>query len=103
MSPRGPAPAAALHVLAATGGRAQARAEAGDRLLLTVEEAADRLGIGRSFMYELLGRGLVGSIHVGRLRRVPLQALTDYVEALRRQAPTPDPAADAAWYDDESP
>ena len=64
-----------------------------DRLLLTVEEAADRLGIGRSFMFELIRQGQVASIRVGRLRRVPLEALTEYVAALRLQARPPDPAA----------
>lgn len=50
------------------------------RLLLTVEEAAQRLAIGRSLMYELLTSGRITSIHVGRLRRVPCGALSDFVE-----------------------
>lgn len=66
---------------------------ADDRLLLTVEEAADRLGIGRSFMFELIRQGQVTSIRVGRLRRVPLEALTEYVAAMRRRAQPPDPVA----------
>ena len=66
---------------------------ADSRLLLTVEEAADRLGIGRSLMYELIGNREIASIRVGRLRRVPLESLTDYVAALRHQARQPDPAA----------
>jgi len=52
------------------------------RMLLTVVEAARRLGIGRSLMYELL-EARVRSIHVGRLRRVPVEALADFV---RRQS-----------------
>lgn len=64
-----------------------------DRLLLTVEEAADRLGVGRSLMYELIGEGQVASIRVGRLRRVPLEALTEYVAAMRQKARPPEPAA----------
>jgi hypothetical protein len=31
-------------------------------------------------MYELLDQGSVASIHVGRLRRIPVAALHDYVE-----------------------
>ena len=50
------------------------------RLLLTVEEAAQRLAIGRSLMYELLASGRITSIRVGRLRRVPCGALTDFVD-----------------------
>lgn len=93
MSTRRPDQAAAQRVVAPSGGPGPARAELDDRLLLTVEEAADRLGIGRSLMYQLLGRGHVGSVHVGRLRRVPLDALTNYVDALRCQATKPDAPA----------
>jgi excisionase family DNA binding protein len=50
-------------------------------ILLTVDEAADRLRIGRSKMYELLAEGHIASIHVGRLRRIEPQALLDYVQS----------------------
>lgn len=62
-----------------------------DRLLLTVVDAARRLEISRSLLYELLATGELESIHVGRLRRVPAEALTAYVERQRSQPP--DPAA----------
>ena len=62
-----------------------------DRMLLSVEEAADRLGIGRTTMWALLRRGEVASVHVGRLRRIEPAALAAYI-ASRRQ-PNPDPAA----------
>ncbi len=52
------------------------------RLLLDVEEAADRLGIKRTLFYELVRRGEVASVKVGRLRRVPVQALDAYVQRL---------------------
>ena len=52
-------------------------------LLLTVTEAAKRLGIGRSLLYELLTEGKIESIHVGRLRRIPPQALAAYIEGQR--------------------
>jgi excisionase family DNA binding protein len=103
MSARRPVPAATLHLLAPTTRRGSGRAEArdvidltvrtDDRLLLTVEDAADRLGIGRSLMYELISGGQVASIRVGRLRRVPQESLTDYVRAMRSKARPPDPAA----------
>ncbi|WP_460811112.1 excisionase family DNA-binding protein [Microlunatus endophyticus] len=63
------------------------------RLLLRVEEAADRLGIGRSLMYRLVLSGEVESIHVGRLRRVPAECLEDAVERLRREQRTHDEVA----------
>lgn len=103
MSARRPVHAATLHLLTPTNARGHGRAEprdvidltvrADERLLLTVEEAADRLGIGRSLMYELIGCGQVASIRVGRLRRVPQEALTEYVRAMRDAVRRPDPAA----------
>ena len=59
--------------------------ESDDRLLLTVAEAAHRLGIGRTLMYELLGCGEVDSVHVGRLHKVPADALTVYVDRQRNR------------------
>jgi excisionase family DNA binding protein len=50
-----------------------------DRMLLTVEEAAERLGIGRSTMYTLITSGEIDSIHVGRLRRLEPAALARYI------------------------
>lgn len=52
-------------------------------LLLTVEEAARELGIGRSRMFELIGSGEVDSVKVGRSRRVPTAALGEYIDRLR--------------------
>jgi excisionase family DNA binding protein len=57
------------------------------RLVLTVEEAADRLGIGRTLMYALITAGEVESVRIGRLRRVPANALENYVKGLRRWVP----------------
>jgi excisionase family DNA binding protein len=50
-----------------------------DKLLLTPLEAARTLGIGRSKLYELLASGNLASVHIGSCRRVPLEALRDYV------------------------
>jgi excisionase family DNA binding protein len=54
------------------------------KLLLTVEEAAQRLGIGRTVMYRLVSSGAVESVTLGRLRRVPCECLDEFVSALRR-------------------
>ena len=51
--------------------------------VLTVEEAAQRLRIGRTLMYALIAAGDVESVRIGRLRRVPTDALDDYVLRLR--------------------
>ncbi|MBA3744617.1 helix-turn-helix domain-containing protein [Sporichthya sp.] len=53
------------------------------RLVLTVEEAADLLGVGRTTMYGLIQNGAVESVRIGRLRRVPADALTAFVTGLR--------------------
>lgn len=54
------------------------------KLLLTVEEAANKLGIGRTVMYRLVSSGAVESVTLGRLRRVPSECLDEFVTALRR-------------------
>jgi excisionase family DNA binding protein len=53
-------------------------------LVLTVEEAADRLGVGRTLMYALVSSGAVESVRIGRLRRVPADALVTFLDELRR-------------------
>jgi excisionase family DNA binding protein len=52
-------------------------------LLLTVEEAAEQLGIGRTLMYTLVKEGAVESVQIGRLRRIPAEALPRYLAQLR--------------------
>ena len=54
-------------------------------LLLRIEEAARRLGIGRSLMYRLVLSGAVESVHIGRLRRVPAECLIEHVARLREE------------------
>jgi excisionase family DNA binding protein len=52
-------------------------------LLLSVDEAAERLRLGRTFVYRLIMSGELESVKVGRLRRVPSECLPEYVAALR--------------------
>lgn len=60
-----------------------------ERVLLTVEEAAERLGIGRSMAFRLIRDGEIESVQIGRLRRVPAAAVTEYAARLvARQSPT---------------
>jgi excisionase family DNA binding protein len=53
------------------------------KLLLTPEEAAEALSIGRSKLYELLANGSLESVAIGACRRIPNTALHDFVERLR--------------------
>jgi len=62
-------------------------------LVLTIEEAARRLGIGRTLMYSLVMSGEVESVRIGRLRRIPLECLSEYVVSLRESSRTPPMAA----------
>lgn len=52
--------------------------------LLTVEEAARRLGISRTRMYALIGAGEVESVQIGRLRRVHVDQVDAYATRLVR-------------------
>jgi excisionase family DNA binding protein len=61
------------------------------RLALTVEEAGDRIGVKRTTMYKLIRDGEIESFTIGRLRKIRLAALEEYVK--RRAAATGDEAA----------
>ena len=52
-------------------------------LLLTVEQAAERLGIGRTLAYALVSAGEIESVQIGRLRRIPADALPAFLDKLR--------------------
>ena len=54
------------------------------RLLLTVEEASEVLAIGRTTMFHLIRSGQVASVQIGRLRRVPMDALRAFASELQR-------------------
>jgi excisionase family DNA binding protein len=56
------------------------------RVLLSVEEAAHRLGIGRTTAYYLIRSGDLDSVRVGRLRRVHVDAINAYAARLVAQA-----------------
>jgi excisionase family DNA binding protein len=53
-----------------------------DKVLLTPEEAAQALSIGRSKVYELLRAGALASVRIGASRRIPVEAVRAYVAAL---------------------
>lgn len=50
--------------------------------LLSPTEAARRLSLGKTRLYELLGAGEIPSVRVGNLRRIPTRALREYVDRL---------------------
>jgi excisionase family DNA binding protein len=54
---------------------------AADALLLRVEEAAPLLRLSRTEVFALIKKGELTSIKIGRRRRIPRQALDDYIAA----------------------
>jgi excisionase family DNA binding protein len=52
-----------------------------EKLLLRISEAADAVGLGKTKFYELVQRGEIRSIHVGRVVRVPTEAIEEWIEA----------------------
>ena len=54
-------------------------------LLLSVDQAAESLGVGMTLMRALVSSGEVESVKIGRLRRVPSDALSAYVAQLRER------------------
>lgn len=52
------------------------------RVLLTVEEAAERLGIGKTKTYSFVKSGELESVCIGRLRRVHVDAVAAFAARL---------------------
>jgi excisionase family DNA binding protein len=57
-----------------------------NKLLLKPAEAAELLGVGRSTLYELVSRGDVPSVRLGRSIRVPFDALRNWVSQQSKEA-----------------
>lgn len=68
---------------------------AGEHLVLTMEDAAERLCIGRTMMYSLVKAGAIESVRIGRLRRVPAEALDAFVRELQHHSADAADVADA--------
>lgn len=51
-----------------------------EKILLRPMEAAQLIGIGRTKMYEMVASGELPSIHIGRARRIPVNALNKWID-----------------------
>ena len=71
------------------------RVMAADRLLLTPEEAADVLRVGRTTVYALMKSGDLHSVHIGRSCRISRAELERYVHWLQVPPSRPQPWPDA--------
>lgn len=61
--------------------------EAQTKMLLTVEEAVELLGIGRTLGWRLVQEGKLPSVRLGRCVRMPKQELEAWVSRQAREDP----------------
>jgi len=65
------------------------------KLLLRVNETAERLSLGRTKAYQLIARGVIPSVRIDGAVRVPAEALEEYVRGLA-------PATTTSNHDEQS-
>jgi excisionase family DNA binding protein len=58
-----------------------------DKLLVSPEEAAELLDVGRSTVYDLMRTLALPSVRVGRSRKIDVDDLREYVKNLQRSVP----------------
>ena len=51
---------------------------------LSVEQAAEALGVSRSYMYQLIAAGAIATARVGRRRLIARATITAYLQARER-------------------
>jgi excisionase family DNA binding protein len=76
---------AAPSLATTSASRADRSEEYMEKLLLTPEEAAEALGVGRSRVYDLMRTRQLPSVRIGKSRRVTVAAVHAYVERLAEQ------------------
>ncbi|HZM77684.1 MAG TPA: helix-turn-helix domain-containing protein [Candidatus Limnocylindrales bacterium] len=54
--------------------------------LLTVEDVMARLQLGKHLVYDLIRTHKLGSVQIGRCRRIPAQSLKHYLDSLLKEA-----------------
>ena len=74
-------------------------------LVISVEEAAEVLGVGRDLIYQLISSGRLRSLKIGSRRKISVKALNDFVDqeemAILGDQATNFPSGDssgAEWY-----
>ena len=63
-----------------------------EKLVLSVPEAASRLGIGRNSAYEAVRRGEIPTIRIGKRILVPVSALDRLLDGASEQSRAEEPA-----------
>ena len=59
-----------------------------EKMLLSVNEACDALGLSRSVVYELLRKEELASLCIGRRTLIPRDALISFIDRQRSEADT---------------
>ncbi|GAA3948191.1 hypothetical protein GCM10023085_33080 [Actinomadura viridis] len=57
-----------------------------NELVLTVDEAAERLRVSRWTLYNLIRSNQLRTVKIGRRRLVPVNALAEYLDLLAEEA-----------------
>jgi len=60
-----------------------------EKLAYRVNEAAEAIGISRAKAYELIAAGVIPSVRVGSSLRVPVAALTKWIESSTTKSEAP--------------
>jgi excisionase family DNA binding protein len=58
------------------------------RLMLTIPQVAQRLGVGRSTVYVLTATDELELVHIGRCARIPVASVEEFVRRERESAVT---------------
>lgn len=53
-----------------------------ERVLLTAEEVAEALNVGRCTVYDLIRTGQLQSLKIGKLRRIPVDAVHEFARRM---------------------
>lgn len=53
-----------------------------ERLLLTIDDVAKQLGVGKTTVYVLLAKGALRAVRIGRSTRIPAAELHAFTERL---------------------
>lgn len=56
-----------------------------EQLVVTPEEAAEILKVSRSRIYELIRKGEIASVKLGRVRRIRVEKLREYLDRLEAE------------------
>jgi len=94
--------AAVTELVAALRAEIGARAAGGPPELLSIASAAQRMSIGRTAMYDAIGRGELRSVKVGRRRLIPADAIAELTQRETDPAAT-EPAQEAPHGRDAAP